>query len=156
MQRPFQEAGHRNPDKPASENDRLFAWEPALAVGVDVLDREHRRMFELASAVAEAARGAAPADELAAGFEALKDFTARHFDMEERLMEQTGYARSALHSEQHKALLNELDRLGEQLLDSAGTQRVRKALGFLRGWVAHHIQLSDRDFARHLLSRGIH
>ena len=71
-------------------------------------------------------------------------------------MKETGYPRSALHSEQHGALLNELDRLGKQLVDRAGTQRGHKTLGFLRDWVVHHIRLSDRDFARHLLSRGIH
>ncbi len=133
----------------------MIAWEPKFALGVEVMDRQHQRLIELANELAARMGSAATGDEIAACVRALTDYTARHFWMEERLMADTGYERSGLHGEQHQALLRELERLGEQMLRGAGTRRGMKALGFLRDWVTHHIQLSDRDFAKHLISRGI-
>lgn len=132
-----------------------MAWDERLAVGVDIIDAEHRHLLALVNALYDALQSGHGEEVLQRTYAELVDYTLTHFAHEEELMRQSGYpgldAHHRLHSElrentlqlQHKARGHE-----DSLAISVATMQ------FLRDWLLHHICGSDRQFGAYLQARG--
>ena len=83
-------------------------WQDDLDTGIEVIDRQHRRMVAMANAVCEAQeRG----DRAAIGdvLEGLIDYTLSHFTFEEALMEDAGYAFADAHKRVHEVYAGRIE-----------------------------------------------
>jgi len=74
----------------------------------------------------------------------LVDFTAAHFDEEERFMRRQGYPAAEPHRLAHARLLGQL-RAMEVEARAAEREEALSAVPRLRAWLTEHVQGMDRD-----------
>jgi hemerythrin-like metal-binding protein len=129
-------------------------WNPSLATGNEVVDREHKELIALIDRLELTGNG----PEGSGIQNALDDLTAYvfvHFQMEEKLMRREGYPDDDLQA--HLAEHRELDlRTSEfvRLYEAGELTSVQPIVDFLYEWLNHHIQEVDKEMAAFV--RGKH
>jgi hemerythrin len=123
-------------------------WEPALELGHEAMDADHRQLVALVNQLAHAIvnkLGKAAYDAL------LDDLIVQiraHFGMEEQLMAACSYPDADEHRSEHATLIKDaLDYRAR--FDSAAEPSV-SMLYFFDQWLTRHILASDRELARFL------
>jgi hemerythrin len=134
----------------AGTGTKLLAWDSAYSIGVDAIDEQHRRLFEISNRFYDAWRVRAGRDELCRIFDELLEYTRYHFAEEEALMQRIGYPGLAQHHRAHEELVDLVGRFRRQL--ESGTSGVEtEALEFVKTWLNIHVLEDDRDIGDHLL-----
>lgn len=120
-----------------------LAWHSHYLTGLPRVDEEHRRILELISEFAPAAPGGAPRN-ATRSLEELDACIRAHFDYEEALMEEAGYALVGAHRQMHSVFCRRLDTFRERL--RAGEDVVAELHAMLCRWVVDHIH-SDKSYS---------
>jgi len=128
----------------------LLEWSEHFAVGVAVIDGQHREMLDTVNRLLEGLRDGRDADELVETLRELVRLTEHNIATEERLMQEHGLALGHHHDE-HQRLLEAIRRF-DLPLDAGG---LGSSARFLREWLLGHIDENDRPFAEQLRSRGV-
>lgn len=131
----------------------LFVWDAKYALNIAELDRQHQKLFALFNDLYDAMQdghGNEVVDKVLTG---VVDYTAYHFETEEKLLRQHGYVEEAAHRAEHARLAEQAKAL--VLRHRAGETKVTLAtLKFLCDWLNNHILGSDKKFAPFLIERG--
>jgi hemerythrin len=120
----------------------FFAWRSEYSVGVPQIDREHRKLFEVAACLQEAMLAGQGRESEQSALSELIRYTAGHFRREEALMRRYGYAEILTHHQKHAAFT-------KAVLEFQARYEARAAclsmhlLQFVRAWLAEHIGRED-------------
>jgi len=128
----------------------MIQWSEHYAVGVAVIDGQHREMLDTVNRLLEGLRDGRDADELVETLRELVRLTEHNIATEERLMQEHGLA-SGQHHDEHQRLLEAI-RHFDLRLDPSG---LAESTRWLREWLLGHIDEDDRPFAELLRSRGL-
>lgn len=128
------------------------SWSARYELGVELLDAQHRRLFDLVRAVQTEAEKEAGGPSLTAAVQELAGFARLHFETEEKLMEEHDFSTAGFHRQAHKRLLQDLAAFSGRV--SQGMAHGTSVSEFLRKWVNEHVSHGDAMLARHLKSRG--
>jgi hemerythrin-like metal-binding protein len=128
----------------------FLEWSDRYAVGVAVIDGQHREMLDLVNRLFAGLQAGGDRDELIETLRELVRATEHNFATEERLMQEQGLALGD-HKEEHARLLEAIRRF-DLPLDASGLASTGR---FLREWLLGHIDENDRPFAEQLRSRGV-
>lgn len=125
-------------------------WSSSLAIGNPAIDRQHENLFKVAAEMVGDRDQVRAMRTLAA----LSEYVIVHFRDEEKMLEEAGYPDLAEHTKLHQAFRSRLAGLyanaaGMRLDDIAA--EVRK---LVNDWLANHIMVADREYARFLAGRG--
>ena len=124
----------------------LIQWDESFSVGNLALDNQHKQLFDLVNQLHDAMAKGQAKDVLDRTLARLIDYTAGHFSAEERCMQQAKFPDLAAHRAQHEELTKQV--LGFQADFRAGKIALSVHLmSFLRDWLQHHIQESDRRYS---------
>ena len=130
------------------------SWDPKLAVGVALIDEQHKQLFAHVDALLEALhqwRGQQVVEKLL-GF--LKQYVVEHFTAEQRLMVQTGYPAFAEHERQHEEFVARfLDLEAEFQKAGATLGFTLKLNGVVCSWLRQHIATTDRALGAFVTQR---
>ncbi|MGA3028569.1 MAG: bacteriohemerythrin [Bryobacteraceae bacterium] len=127
----------------------LFTWSPEYSVGNDLIDAEHRTLFEMADRLHGAMLSGGGKNVLRSLFVQLADYTRTHFAHEEALMAKHAYPQLPAHAEIHRQLIAKLSKLQDDLNGGKLTVTM-DTMQFLRDWLQHHIGKTDRLVASHV------
>jgi diguanylate cyclase len=136
--------------KPSAERSMLeMLWEDTYASGHALIDAQHHRLFQLASALMSVLTENRPVAEVSLRLETLLAHTAQHFHDEETLLRKASYADLSEHAATHAALLKKALSLQSDV--QAGRLDFGKLVSFLAlDLVKGHILSEDRDYFAHL------
>jgi hemerythrin-like metal-binding protein len=126
-----------------------------LLTGIDTMDNQHRRLFDLINELSEAVTEGKGRDVMASVFDALIDYTSKHFAEEERMLEETRYPELEAQRKSHIAFVNKVmeARAGFE----SGTGMVAsEIINFLNDWLVKHIGVMDKKYSSHLRKAGKH
>lgn len=137
----------------AGETDSATHWRPEYLLGLAGLDDMHQAIFGHIVALSVALQQESPSTAEHLVIE-LVDWTAEHFDAEERLMQAHGYPHSPFieHRQQHQKFREFLDTLATEIRDGK-TSPLRLAFRcqfLLLDWFISHINITDRHLERFL------
>ena len=120
-------------------------FDSKFIVGVEQIDREHQRLFEIAGRVHDglSARGEAAEATTRAAVAELLDYTATHFTSEESLMERAGYPGLEEHRRQHRHLLAQARDM-EMRAEIGDLSMPIELSRFIYRWLVDHIEASDK------------
>lgn len=119
----------------------IMEWNPALEVGIDEMDSDHRTLFELLVRVQDAS-DADDRTEAMAILKELADYTEWHFAREEALMARHAYEFTAEHREEHQRLARQVGHMMTDL--DHGHIVPHDVATFLQRWLMGHIAGADR------------
>jgi len=128
----------------------FLEWSDRYAVGVAVIDGQHREMLELVNRLFASLQAGRDRDEVVETLRELVRVTEHNIATEERLMQEHGLALGR-HQEEHQRLLEAIRRF-DVPLDASGLGATGR---FLREWLLGHIDEDDRPFAEQLRAHGV-
>ncbi len=130
----------------------IVCWDGSLKVGVDIVDAQHKYLFEIINNMhAKLARGDA-ALALADALDSMRTYARFHFETEEGLLALHGYPGLAGHKAQHRELLSALEGFAGA---EPTTALAHQILGYLLTWLSAHIQAEDGRYAPFLAEQGV-
>ncbi len=129
------------------------SWNAHLTTGHGAIDAEHELQIELIDALHDAVDRGAPLSELQEILTRLAAYTNAHFLGEQLLMRQHAYPDLQSHRAEHDSLLKQLEQLTEAI-GAGGDELTLQLCEEIRGWMAHHVQGPDQQFADYALAHG--
>lgn len=132
----------------------LIEWTPALSVGIDEIDAQHRVLVDLINQLHAAIVAHRGTQEVPQILDRLVDYTRIHFAVEESLMRLFDYPDYEQHKHSHELLVDEVVRLRQRML-AEGKPVTFELLHFLKKWLTAHIMESDALYTPYFLSRGV-
>ena len=113
-------------------------WSDKYSVGIESIDEQHKKLINLINTL-----------------QTIVDYTKTHFIYEEWLMREYGYPDFEAHKAQHQKMIDKVNDLlaaYEKNPESA----MKDALDFLKQWLIRHINGTDKQYSKYLLSNGAH
>lgn len=129
-------------------------WNARYELGIEVLDTQHRRLFDLIREVQVVADEEGSGPTFFSALQEFLDFAQFHFETEEKLMEEHDFSTAGLHRQAHDRLLQDLRDFSRRVSQGRASAARGAAGDFLRKWLTEHVSHGDAMLARHLKSRG--
>ena len=127
----------------------FVVWDTSYDLGIEYVDKQHRRLVELINELYHACLG--EKGELEEKFKhvmkELVEYVMIHFKDEEKIMEEINYPNIKEHKQHHenfvKKILQSVNdyRNGKQFVPNTFVR-------FLRDWLFNHILISDKEWAK--------
>lgn len=124
----------------------MFEMKPEYLTGIESIDAEHEKLFEIASRAYELMRNdfiIDKYDEIVEILNELKEYAVVHFKNEEAYMESIQYKRMFTQKIQHQEFLNKVNEYDLTHVDENQDQVIRELLDFLGVWLVEHILEND-------------
>ncbi len=125
-------------------------WKAEYSIGIPEIDEQHKQLLECIDRLDSA--GTAEDRKLAMYYvmEELKDYVRIHFAVEEIVMRLFDYPGLEAHVLEHQEFSAQLEAFKQSELK----EHVHaEASHYLRKWLVHHIQGTDKRYAEHLLRK---
>ena len=126
--------------------DTQFVWQEDYRIGVDVIDKEHQRLFKIINKLFAFSD---QEDKIfwvcQEGIKYFKAHTLKHFAEEEAYMRKIGYQGYEIHKSLHDNLQNQtLPALEEEMeAQDYSAESIQHFLGICVGWLNVHIMIED-------------
>ena len=126
-------------------------WSDRYALGVDVIDQQHQVLFGLIDQLAQGICSGESEAVLSEVFCALQTYVQVHFLTEQSLMENSFFPGAVAHAAQHHEFERSLSDLVQRSHSGSPWTSI-ETMNFLRQWLFHHIDDTDRALATHLVA----
>jgi hemerythrin len=124
-----------------------FAFTDAYRTGIEMVDEEHKRLFEIIKETNDLIHAEMMHDKYDAIIHIigqLKDYTVMHFSDEEKYMESIGYEGLKLQHIAHTAFVDRLNEIDLNEMDDNQKEYLDDLIAFLLEWLINHIQKMDK------------
>lgn len=128
-----------------SENVDLIVWKPSFAIGIPIIDEEHRRLVELCNELYKAIMSSKNSKRKDAVRDALKecaDYVLTHFSNEEKLMQVCGYKDFESHKRTHAEFVKKVLEKSHNFENETFSSSL-EFVKFLYDWILSHIAHTD-------------
>lgn len=129
----------------------FLTWSDAHAVGVEVIDDQHRGLVDLVNRLGAQLKSGQARERLQETLQELVEATVIHFQTEEDLMRQHDIASLAAHREKHQQLLGDVSKFGQDL----DRRSMALTMRYLQEWLIRHIETMDKGLGRLLQAKGV-
>lgn len=123
----------------------IIAWSDKYSVGMQIIDTQHKKLFELINQLYEAMTQGKSKDVLGKILKELIDYAAYHFKTEEDLFRKYSYGDKVNHVKTHEDLKQKVLDFNNKF-NSGQTNISIEILNFLKDWIDKHILLIDKKY----------
>ena len=122
----------------------MFEMKPEYYIGIDMIDTEHKQLFDYANEAYELLQEEFTPDKydkIDAILKKLRDYTVKHFTDEENYMESIHYKKIFTQKIQHQEFITKLDKFIEEHENETEDQdeQIMSILNYLTDWLVNHI-----------------
>jgi hemerythrin len=131
-------------EKPAAD---AFAFTDAYKTGIEFVDEEHKKLFEIIKQTNDAIHAELLHDKydvILHIINQLKEYTIMHFSDEENYMERISYEGLPLQRIAHNAFVERLNEIDLEDMDDNQQEYLEDLIAFLLEWLINHIQKMDK------------
>ena len=138
-----------------------FAFTDKFKTGIELVDDEHRRLFEIikeANDLINAELLHDKYDKIMEILASLKDYTEFHFNDEEELMKRISYPGLEAQKHAHAAFIERLVDIDLNTLDEIDNDQqayLLDLINFLIGWLSNHILACDKKLGEYVRNNNI-
>ena len=141
-------------DMKSARSDELISWSSRLALGVNEIDRQHRKLMDIINALYGAMRAGKAQSTLASLLDELAEYTVYHFNNEEKYFDRFRYAETAEHKRAHEKLKGQvMEFIGQ--FKSGRAEVSMDLMDFLKDWLTSHIMKTDKRYVPFMKEHGI-
>lgn len=126
----------------------MFSMKEEYKIGVEHIDKQHARLFEIADTAYETLTNSLSSDkydQIIHILKELKDYTATHFADEEKYMEEIGYKKLFTQKMEHIQFISKLEEIDFDKIDENQDGYLLDLLNYLNDWLVHHIIEKDKQ-----------
>ncbi|WP_186431607.1 bacteriohemerythrin [Clostridium sp. BSD9I1] len=134
----------------------MFEWKEQYDTGVNAIDKEHKRLFEIGSQIYALAKNDNYIDyydKIMDLIEELKSYTVYHFNNEEKIMKLYEYPKYDEQKDMHYKFIQKINNLDLKEIDANQQGSILELLEFVCKWIESHILKEDvqiRDYLQDL------
>ena len=126
-------------------------WTPALSVGNDAIDAQHRELFRRADALLAAVAGDARSRRLGEVIQYLHAYAVEHFGLEEAWMRERHFQGYVRHKVEHDRFIADLVMLADELeRGKDGGFMASRVNAWLGEWLVKHVAGTDQEMTAFL------
>lgn len=128
----------------------MYEFKEIYATGIDQIDTEHKRLFEIAESVYQLQQDEFIPDKydhIKQVLEELRTYTKTHFAHEEAYMQSINYKGMFTQKVQHDAFIQKLDNTDLDAIDENSDAAISDLMQFLTDWLINHILNVDKLIA---------
>lgn len=119
-------------------------WDDKYCIGIDTIDEQHKKLFELTNRVYIASEQDVEIDDLLGIFEELKEYTQYHFEAEEVYFSALPPHEAERHKKEHEYFISELESSIQQSKRIGGLSLGLQC--FISDWLVNHILIEDQKY----------
>ncbi|GKU25241.1 bacteriohemerythrin [Clostridium folliculivorans] len=127
----------------------MFNWKPEFELGMEKIDNEHKKLFEIANKGYELLKNDFYVDKYDRIMEIiveLRDYAQFHFSAEEEYLASIGYKKLFTHKIEHDSFIQKVSNVNLNDVDSNQDKYVQDLLDFIVIWIKEHIMEKDREY----------
>lgn len=128
----------------------MYEMKPDYFTGIDFIDEEHRKLFEIANTAYELLMNEFIPDKydyIMEVVDELRDYTKYHFDHEEAYMTSIKYKRFLSQKVYHDEFIEKINEYDSEIVDENQKDSLLELLEFLTTWLVEHIYKQDKLIA---------
>lgn len=128
----------------------MYEMKPEYLTGIDFIDEEHTRLFNIADEVYELLTNQFIPDKydyILKIVNELKDYAKYHFDHEEEYMNRIGYRRILSQKVAHADFIEKINQYSSDKIDEDQKEVLLDLVDFLNTWLIEHIMRKDKMIA---------
>lgn len=125
----------------------MFEMKEEYKIGVDTIDEQHRKLFEIAEMAYQTFKDEYSPDKydnIVAILKELKEYTVIHFASEEDYMKEIGYKKLFTQKIEHDDFIEKLAEVNLDEIDENQDEYLIQLLDFLNKWLVSHIIEKDK------------
>lgn len=125
----------------------MLKWKDEYLVGVDKIDEQHKKLFEIAGKAYDLLKNDFYTDKygkILEILEELKQYTIFHFKSEEEYMLSIGYKRFLSQKVEHDEFINKISNIDLKNIDVDQDKYILSILEFIVNWIGDHIIQKDK------------
>lgn len=126
----------------------MYEFKDEFLTGIEQIDKEHRRLFEIAEEIYVLKNEEFVPDKydnIKKVIEELRDYTITHFAHEEEYMESIGYKKMFSQKMQHAELVRTINEWNLDEIDEAQDAFIDEILETVVNWLTEHILYLDKQ-----------
>ena len=129
----------------------FVTWEDRFSIGVDIVDEQHRGLFNLTNDLYDAywEDGGVAAEYFKEVLQKAVSYVLEHFNNEENIMKKTNDPNYEAHQAEHglfvKNVMKEAASLG-----GGDDEAPELFVNFLRDWISNHVTVTDIKIGQHI------
>lgn len=124
-----------------------FAWKDEYCIGIEEIDNQHRKLFEIGRRVSGMlfSNDASYSNEdIIKIIIELKEYTEFHFQTEELYMRNSGYVHFETHLIEHIQLIEKVRRMEEKYSETLSKDTLMELINLIYDWITVHILKNDK------------
>jgi hemerythrin len=143
-------------DSPSPIGGEESLWSKRLALGIPLIDGQHRNLVERLEALLKALQSGHPAHELRQCLDFVERYTQEHFQTEEHYMQLHSFPGIEAHQELHRQF-RESVRKARRFIegDPQSSQSLKLVRSILINWYLQHIRGNDQEYVAHFRDQGV-
>ena len=125
----------------------MFEMKEEYYLGVDAMDAEHKKLFEIAESAYKLLNDEFIIDKfdyIVKIIEELKDYAEVHFSHEEAYMESIQYKKFFSHKIEHQEFIEKINQIDWDEVEKDQEKAILAILEFLNNWLVNHILYTDK------------
>ena len=125
----------------------MIQWKESYRLGVDEIDDQHKKLFEIANRAYELLKNDFVTDKydrIVSIIEELKDYTVYHFSFEENYMASIKYRKLLSHKVIHDDFIAKINEVDLDNVDENQDEYLMGILDFVVEWIEQHILGTDK------------
>lgn len=122
-------------------------WDSRFETGIEQVDNQHRRLFELTAELIEATSAGKGRRIIVDVLKSLINYTKTHFVDEEKIMEEVGFPDIAQHKIEHELFIKQVHESTKELLTGHSVPTLKVA-HFLANWLIDHVLIHDKKIGK--------
>ncbi|MBI5109488.1 MAG: bacteriohemerythrin [Rhodocyclales bacterium] len=122
-------------------------WNNSFALGIEVIDNQHKKIFERLLAIENAVAKRDPWHILRFQLDELGTYMKFHLAVEEAMLEVIRYPGRLQHAESHAEIMKQIAELEEALKQNS---KAEDLVRFFENWFLKHVLAGDREYANYI------
>lgn len=131
-------------------------WTESLSVGNEVIDNQHKELIEKVNDVLDACNQKKGKEKIDEVMLFLKDYTVKHFQAEEGLMQKYKYPDYNVHKQIHENFIKDVNELEAKIKNEGVNLSVIMLLNKkLVDWLINHINKIDKKVGEYIRTNSL-
>jgi hemerythrin len=130
-------------------------WDSSLEVGYELIDSQHKQLFQAIYDLIDHFDGAHSGDQLKKSMDFLNSYTIKHFFDEEQLQQKYNYPDFPNHKKLHDGFKEVVKGFSHRLiLEGVSNELADEVRKQIYDWLVNHIRIQDKKVGLHLKGVG--
>ena len=132
----------------------FIEWKDEYSVGIDSIDQQHRKLINMINQLTTAVDYSTGEEFEREALADVVDYTKTHFTYEEGLLKDNDYPDFEAHQAQHREMIAEVEAVLTEY-ETDHDKAMQHACNFLKDWLVHHINGTDKQYSSFLIGKGV-